>query len=156
MDAVASFVGEAHTEQHSKIRAALIVTGPNISSQDLLFEQLAQGLRDSSKGPVVRLRSAEAPNLKATLKKIIRDATQRFSEHVGDDAELSVGKDVSQRQIMDPGPEDVTDGDLLHRAANTSTMTWRRSRRTSNIRRQNKSLLHSRIVRRLIPASCPT
>ncbi|KKY36599.1 putative origin recognition complex subunit [Diaporthe ampelina] len=93
LDAVASFVGEAHTEQHSKIRAALIVTGPNISSQDLLFEQLAQGLRDSSKGPVVRLRSAEAPNLKATLKKIIRDATQRFSEHVGDDAELSVGKD---------------------------------------------------------------
>lgn len=96
MDAVASFVGEAHVEGDPKIRAALIVTGPNISSQDLLFEQLAEDLGDSAKGTFVRLRSAEAPNLKATLKKIIRDGTQRSSQHVGDDAELSVGKDVSQ------------------------------------------------------------
>lgn len=102
MDAVASFVGEAHAEEDSKIRAALIVTGPNISSQGLLFEQLAEGLGDSSKGTFVRLRSAEAPNLKTTLKKIIRDATQRSSEH-GDDAELSVGKDVSRRQVINPG-----------------------------------------------------
>lgn len=95
-------MGEAHSEEESKIRAALIVTGPNISSQGLLFEQLAEGL-GTSKGSFVRLRSAEAPNLKATLKKIIRDATQRPLESMGDDAELSVGKDVSQRQIMDPG-----------------------------------------------------
>lgn len=101
MDAVASFASEAHAEGDSKIRAALIVTGPNISSQDLLFEQLAEDLGDPARGTFVRLRSAEAPNLKATLKKIIRDGTQRSSEHVGDDAELSVGKDVSQGQIMD-------------------------------------------------------
>lgn len=101
MDAVASFAGEAPAEGDSKIRAALIVTGPNISSQDLLFEQLAEDLGDSAKGAFVRLRSGEAPNLKATLKKIIRDGTQRSSEHVGDDAELSVGRDVSQIQITD-------------------------------------------------------
>lgn len=89
-------------EGDSKIRAALIVTGPNISSQDLLFEQLAEDLGDSAKGTFVRLRSAEAPNLKATLKKIIRDGTQRSSEHVGEDAELSVESDVSQIQIRDP------------------------------------------------------
>lgn len=102
MDAVKSFTGEAHAEGDSKIRAALIVTGPNISSQDLLFEQLAEDLGGSARGTFVRLRSAEAPNLKATLKKIIRDGTQRSSEHVGDDAELSVGKDVSQEHIMEP------------------------------------------------------
>lgn len=100
MDAVASFVGEAPAEAHSKIPAALIVTGPNISSQDLLFEQLADGLGDSVNGAIVRLRSAEAPNLKATLKKMIRDVTQRSSEHMGDDAELSVGMDVSQSQTL--------------------------------------------------------
>lgn len=75
---------------------ALIVTGPNISSQELLFEQLAESLEDSVQGAFVRLRSAEAPNLKATLKKIIRDVTRQSSEHEGDDAELSVGRDVSE------------------------------------------------------------
>ncbi|KAL1870431.1 Origin recognition complex subunit 3 [Diaporthe australafricana] len=93
LDAVASFVGEAPVEAHSKIPAALIVTGPNISSQDLLFEQLAEGLGESVNGAIVRLRSAEVPNLKATLKKMIRDVTRRSSEHMGDDAELSVGMD---------------------------------------------------------------
>jgi origin recognition complex subunit 3 len=102
LDAVASFVGEAHAEEDTKIRAALIVTGPNISSQGLLFEQLAEGLGDSANGPFVRLRSAEAPNLKATLKKIIRDATQQ-SFDLEDDAELSVGKDVSRKKFMNPG-----------------------------------------------------
>ncbi|KAK2610934.1 hypothetical protein N8I77_004321 [Diaporthe amygdali] len=93
LDAVASFVSEAPGEEHSKMPTALIVTGPNISSQELLFEQLAESLEDSVQGAFVRLRSAEAPNLKATLKKIIRDVTRRSSEHEGDDAELSVGRD---------------------------------------------------------------
>ena len=155
MDAVASFVGEDHGEENSKIRAALIVTGPNISSQGLLFEQLAEDLGDTVKGIFVRLRSAEAPNLKATLRKIIRDATQRSSEHTGDDAELSVGKDVSQRQTIG-WLEKVTDGISWYRVANISIMTWRRCMRTSNTMRQNKSLLLFRTVRRLIPASCLT
>jgi origin recognition complex subunit 3 len=104
LEAVASFVGESHVEEGSKIRAALILTGPNISSQGLLFEQLAEGLGGSAKTIFVRLRSAEAPNLKASLRKIIRDATQR-SSHLGDDAELSVGKDVRRRQAMNPDPK---------------------------------------------------
>lgn len=95
--------------EDSKIRAALIVTGPNISSQGLLFEQLAEGLGGISNGPFVRLRSAEAPNLKATLKKIIRDATQRSSDQ-GDDAELSVGKDVSRGWGPDLGPRILLTG----------------------------------------------
>lgn len=85
---------EAPAEEPGKIPAALIVTGPNIASQDLLFEQLAESLGPSVQGRVVRLRSAEAPNLKATLKKIIRDVTK---EAPGDerDVELDVGNDVS-------------------------------------------------------------
>lgn len=93
---MASFVRDAPAEEPSKIPAALIVTGPNIASQDLLFEQLAESLGDAVQGRCVRLRSAEAPNLKATLKKIIRDVTrQNLSDD--DDAELTVGSDVSAR-----------------------------------------------------------
>ncbi|KUI66814.1 Origin recognition complex subunit 3 [Cytospora mali] len=92
LSAVASFVREAPAEEPTKIPAALIVTGPNIASQDLLFEQMAESLGPSVRGRVVRLRSAEAPNLKVTLKKIIRDVTRQASGDEGD-AELAVGKD---------------------------------------------------------------
>jgi origin recognition complex subunit 3 len=94
LGAVASFVREAPAEEPTKIPAALIVTGPNIASQDLLFEQLAENLGPSVQGRIVRLRSAEAPNLKVTLKKIIRDVTRQASDDE-EDAGLAVGKDVS-------------------------------------------------------------
>ncbi|ROW16090.1 hypothetical protein VPNG_01926 [Cytospora leucostoma] len=92
LDAVASFAREAPAVEPTKIPAALIVTGPNIASQDLLFEQLAESLGPSVQGRVVRLRSAEAPNLKVTLKKIIRDVTRQAAED-DRDGELAVGKD---------------------------------------------------------------
>ena len=80
-----------------KIPAGIIITGPNIASQDLLFEQLAETLCNATQAKFVRLRSAEAPHLKAALKKIIRDGTARGGsgddEH--DDVGLSVGQDVS-------------------------------------------------------------
>lgn len=91
LDAVESFVREA-PEETSKIPAALIITGPNIASQDLLFEQLSESLHDSVHGRLVRIRSAEAPNFKTTLKKIIRDVTKRSA---GDDEDDVVGQDVS-------------------------------------------------------------
>ena len=57
-----------------------------------MFEQLAETLCKGGRARVVRLRSAEAPNLKAVLKKIIREAAAS-----GEDAEdeVSVGQDVS-------------------------------------------------------------
>ncbi|KAK0628422.1 origin recognition complex subunit 3 N-terminus-domain-containing protein [Bombardia bombarda] len=81
-----------------KILAAFIITGPNMASQDLLFEQLAETLADATRARVVRLRAAGAPNLKAVLKKIIRDATVRLSadgdgRDDDDDADVSVGSD---------------------------------------------------------------
>lgn len=95
LDAVASFVRDAPAEEPTKIPAGLIVTGPNIASQDLLFEQLAERLGDDVvQGRCVRLRAAEAPNLKTTLKKIIWDVTRQKAND-DDDAELAVGKDAS-------------------------------------------------------------
>lgn len=54
-----------------------IVTGPNIASQGLLFEQLSERLKTEVNGPVVTLRSGDAANLKAALKQLIRDATNQ-------------------------------------------------------------------------------
>ena len=85
---------EMLTFRSTKIPSAFIITGPNIASQDLLFGQLAESLHDVVEGKFVRMISAEAPNLKAALKKIIRDVTRRASESE-DDVEVAVGQDVS-------------------------------------------------------------
>ncbi|KLU84181.1 origin recognition complex subunit [Magnaporthiopsis poae ATCC 64411] len=65
--------------QRSKIPAAFIVTGPDLSSQDLLFSQLSERLAEAEPARFVRVNSAEATNLKSALKKIIRDVTCRPS-----------------------------------------------------------------------------
>lgn len=54
-----------------------IVTGPNISSQELLFSQLSNRLKQQVDGPSVLLRSGDAPNLKNALKQIIRACTEQ-------------------------------------------------------------------------------
>jgi origin recognition complex subunit 3 len=71
----------------------LIVTGPNIASQELLFSQIAESLRSNAQRTVITLRSGDATNLKAVLKKLIRDATNQ-KEDEGEDAQI-VQKDVS-------------------------------------------------------------
>jgi origin recognition complex subunit 3 len=60
-----------------KVPCAFIITGPNIASQDLLFEQLQESLTGPSAtaSKFARLRSSDATNLKATLRKIIKDVT---------------------------------------------------------------------------------
>lgn len=70
--------------RRDKLTSAFIITGPNIAAQDLLFEQLAERLcvgdgdeNEEEEAPprFVRLRASDAPNLKAALRKIIRDAS---------------------------------------------------------------------------------
>ena len=56
------------------------MTGPNIASQDLLFSQLSSSLTGSTDSRYVRLLSSECSSLKATLKKIIRDATMEKND----------------------------------------------------------------------------
>ncbi|KAB5563563.1 origin recognition complex subunit 3 N-terminus-domain-containing protein [Coniochaeta sp. 2T2.1] len=95
---VGSFVRSAPAKS-DKIPAAYIITGPNTASQSLLFDQLADGLAEVARpAKVVSLRSAEAPNLKAALKKIIRDATSRVSD---DEEELDVGGGSGGRKYLD-------------------------------------------------------
>ena len=76
-----------------KISCAFVVTGPNLASQDLLFEQLEESLLASPANKFVRLRSADATNMKATLKKIIQDITCKASDE--EDGQLMIGKSVS-------------------------------------------------------------
>lgn len=76
------------------IPCAFVVAGPNLASQDLLFEQLEESLVGSTENnKFVRLRSADVSNTKAALKKIIQDITCKAS---GDeDGQLTIGKSVS-------------------------------------------------------------
>ncbi|AEO65334.1 uncharacterized protein THITE_2112219 [Thermothielavioides terrestris NRRL 8126] len=94
LDEVTSFLQRAAEAKTGKIAAGFIITGPNIASQDLLFEQLAETLSAATQASFVRLRAADAPNLKAALKKIIRDATTGRSED-GD------GMDAEGRKYLD-------------------------------------------------------
>jgi origin recognition complex subunit 3 len=77
-----------------KIPSAFIITGPNIASQDLLFEQLSEALQHEADAPVVRLRSGDASNLRVILRKIIHDILSKDSAD-GDDLDVTVSKDVS-------------------------------------------------------------
>ncbi|KAI2638157.1 origin recognition complex subunit 3 N-terminus-domain-containing protein [Xylaria nigripes] len=77
---VTSFLQDApdHTPA-GKIPSAFIITGPNIASQDLLFEQLSEALQCEARAHVVRLRSSDASNLRAVLRKIIHDVVSKGS-----------------------------------------------------------------------------
>jgi hypothetical protein len=71
----------ANIRGSGSVPTGFIVTGPNIASQDLLFQQLSERLKAEINGPVVTLRSGGASNLKASLKQLIRDATnQRLND----------------------------------------------------------------------------
>ncbi|RDL36668.1 uncharacterized protein BP5553_06020 [Venustampulla echinocandica] len=78
---VSSFVNSSRENWgDERLPACFIVTGPNIASQDLLFRQVSVRLKSDIDGPVVILRSGDAANLKAILKKLIRDATNQRSD----------------------------------------------------------------------------
>ncbi|KAI1118756.1 origin recognition complex subunit 3 N-terminus-domain-containing protein [Nemania sp. NC0429] len=89
---VTSFLQNApdHTPQ-GKIPSAFIITGPNMASQDLLFEQLSETLNQEAGARVVRLRSGDASNLRAVLRKVIHDIVSGASAD-GDELDLR-GKD---------------------------------------------------------------
>jgi len=91
---VVSFMQNAPNDTPAgKIPSGFIITGPNIASQDLLFEQLSEALRCEAGSPVVCLRSGDASNLRGVLRKIIRDIISKDSTD-GEDVDLTVSKDV--------------------------------------------------------------
>ncbi|KAK0383147.1 hypothetical protein NLU13_9060 [Sarocladium strictum] len=99
LDQVKSFVGEAKVEITDKIPSAFIITGPDIAAQDLLFEQLSESLQQSLSSKFVRLRSSDGTTLKATLKKIIRDATAKGDD--ADEDDLRIGTGQNERRYLD-------------------------------------------------------
>lgn len=70
------------------------MTGPNIASQGLLFNQLSDRLRSQINGPVVTLRSGDASNFKAVLKRFIRDATNQKANEEEEEEESSLAQVV--------------------------------------------------------------
>ncbi|KAL2756413.1 hypothetical protein ACRALDRAFT_1081719 [Sodiomyces alcalophilus JCM 7366] len=101
LDQVTTFV-QTEREQQDKITSAFIITGANIASQDLLFGQLAERLTTGTRSKFVRLRSSEATNVKAALKKIIQDATSGDSSEAynDEDVEMSLGFDLDDRKYL--------------------------------------------------------
>ncbi|KAF7558536.1 hypothetical protein G7046_g5623 [Stylonectria norvegica] len=93
LDEVSAFVGEATTGSTDQVPAAFIITGPNIASQDLLFEQLSETLQRSTPSKFIRLRSSELSTLKATLKKIVRDVTAKVEDDEDDELQMGSGQD---------------------------------------------------------------
>ena len=75
------------------VPAGFVVTGPNIASQSLLFNQLSERLKTEINGPIVTLRSGDVSNLKTSLKQLIRDATNQRS--IDDEEGVPVEQDVS-------------------------------------------------------------
>ncbi|KKA26735.1 hypothetical protein TD95_000875 [Thielaviopsis punctulata] len=81
LEQVRAFVkGAGSAALDARIPTAFIITGPNIASQDLLFEQLTESLTEALPSRFVRLRSVEAGTIKATLKQIVRAVTAAPAE----------------------------------------------------------------------------
>ncbi|KAF4453378.1 origin recognition complex subunit 3 [Fusarium austroafricanum] len=99
LNEVSEFAKVAITDSGDRIPSAFIITGPNIASQDLLFQQLSETLQQTTSSKFVGLRSSEASTLKATLKKIIRDITANVSSSEDDD--LQVGDGREGRRYLD-------------------------------------------------------
>ncbi|KAI9934423.1 hypothetical protein ASPWEDRAFT_117815 [Aspergillus wentii DTO 134E9] len=75
LDNVSSFVRTTSSQTyHGCIPAALVTVGSNVSSLGRLLTRLNDRLSTTGEGGVVVLESGDAPNLKATLKNIIRAA----------------------------------------------------------------------------------
>lgn len=83
-----------YRRHRNQIPTALIVTGPNVASQELLFSQISSRLKSMTDCLVITLRSMDASNLKAVLKKLIRVATNQKGDEE-DELHVAAGQTVS-------------------------------------------------------------
>lgn len=77
-----------------QIPTGLIVTGPNVASQELLFNQISERLKAKTNSLVITLRSMDASNLKTALKKLIRAATNQKGDDE-DEAQVTTNQNVN-------------------------------------------------------------
>ncbi|CCU76099.1 origin recognition complex subunit [Blumeria hordei DH14] len=80
----------ANSRDSYTIPTGFIVTGPNISSQEFLFNQISSRLRAHIKGSVVIIRSTDVSNIKSVLKQLIRDAISQGSEILDDNSSYNI------------------------------------------------------------------
>ncbi|KJK77760.1 hypothetical protein H634G_06727 [Metarhizium anisopliae BRIP 53293] len=99
LDQVSAFVNDAAAAGIDQIPSAFVVTGPNIASQGLLFEQLSETLGQQSASRFVRLKSSEAVTLKAALKKTIRDAMAMTGD--AEDEEMQIDEAPNGRRYLE-------------------------------------------------------
>ncbi|TWU78027.1 hypothetical protein ED733_006566 [Metarhizium rileyi] len=99
LDQVSAFVSDAAATCVEQIPSVFVVTGPNIASQGLLFEQLSEALCQQATSRFVRLKSSETVTLKAALKKTIRDATA--TTVVDEDEDLQIDGSHHGRRYLD-------------------------------------------------------
>ncbi|KIE01886.1 origin recognition complex subunit, partial [Metarhizium majus ARSEF 297] len=99
LDQVSAFVNDAAAAGIDQIPSAFVVTGPNIASQGLLFEQLSETLGQRSASRFVRLKSSEAVTLKAALKKTIRDAMAMTGD--AEDEEMQIDEAPNGRRYLE-------------------------------------------------------
>lgn len=91
LDNILEFVLNAGWEEDSyTIPTGFIVTGPNISSQEFLFNQISSRLRAHINGSVVIIRSTDVSNIKSVLKQLIRDAISQGSEILDDNSSYNI------------------------------------------------------------------
>ncbi|KAJ5915386.1 hypothetical protein N7466_011319 [Penicillium verhagenii] len=103
---VLSFVQETSPQTYNGcIPTALVTVGSNVSSLSRLLSRLNDQLKSTNEGGVIVLESGDAPNLKTSLKNIIRAAVTNTE-----------GNDGYQRFLTDrSGPRVLGyDLDLLH------------------------------------------
>ncbi|KAE9381721.1 origin recognition complex subunit [Stipitochalara longipes BDJ] len=99
LEEVTAFVDSTVKARHfsARVPTGFIVTGPNISSQSPLFKQLSSRLKAEISGPTVVLRSSDASNLKAVLKQLIRDSTNRSLSR---DDEEGISNELDGRKLL--------------------------------------------------------
>ncbi|KAK8049584.1 origin recognition complex subunit [Apiospora phragmitis] len=101
LEAVTAFIKECTVEMtDSRIPSALIITGANMASQSLLFEQLSGSLQARAGAKVVLLRSGDASNLKAALRKIILEVVANPSDAGEEQTSLSITMYVHGKRYL--------------------------------------------------------
>ncbi|KAI6249950.1 Origin recognition complex subunit 3 [Erysiphe necator] len=80
-DEISNFVQATRAKlDGQQIPTGFVITGPNISSQELLFRQISCRLKNDTCGPVALLRSTDVSSLKSILKQLIRDVLRQAYE----------------------------------------------------------------------------
>ncbi|KAF3940932.1 hypothetical protein ABW19_dt0204075 [Dactylella cylindrospora] len=115
LQAVSHFVESAGPDIYGdKLPTGLILTGPNIASHGLLFDQIESRIRSVDKhGRVAILTSKDSSNLKNVLKKVIRSITE-LHEGFDDEDDLMDSKGVRSSSRYNYDPEIIQDWCTSH------------------------------------------